>query len=94
MSLYELRSRQPLSAPALIAALDGWVDAGGSGTGAAEFLAEGGEVVAAFDLDQLLDYRARRPILDIVGGRLIDMEWPELAVRRTSRGGRDILVLT
>jgi hypothetical protein len=94
VGLYELRSREPLSAPALVAALDGWVDAAGCGTGAGEYLVNGGEVVATFDLDRLLDYRARRPVLDIVGGRLTGMEWPELSVRKVARGGRDILVLT
>jgi hypothetical protein len=94
VGLYELRSREPLAAPALVAALDGWVDAGGCGTGAAEYLARGAEVVATFDLDRLLDYRARRPLLDIVGGRLTGMEWPELTVRKVTRGGRDLLVLT
>jgi hypothetical protein len=94
MALYELRETSPLSQPALVSALDGWVDAGGSGTTAAEYLGRGGDVVAAFDVDALLDFRARRPVLDIVGGRLDRMEWAVLTVRRVVHGQRDVLVLT
>ncbi|HEX9235782.1 MAG TPA: PAC2 family protein, partial [Actinomycetota bacterium] len=94
MGLYEIRSRPSLTAPALVAALDGWVDAGGCGTGAAEYIAREGEVIAAFDVDALLDYRARRPILDIAQGRLTEIEWSELNVRRVAVGPRDLLILT
>jgi proteasome assembly chaperone (PAC2) family protein len=57
-------------------------------------LAAGGDVVATFDDDQLFDYRSRRPTLEIVDGRLAELTWPELTLRRTRLGERDILVLT
>ena len=41
-------------------------------------LADDGEVVATFDADRLFDYRARRPPLEIVDGRLTELTWPEL----------------
>jgi proteasome assembly chaperone (PAC2) family protein len=50
-------------------------------------------VVATFEPDQLFDYRARRPTLEIVDGRLAELTWPELVVRRTMAGERDLLVL-
>ena len=70
MSLYHLNEPTDLVAPTLIAAIDGWVDSGSAATTAAERLADHGEVVVTFDGDQLFDFRARRPTLDIVDGRL------------------------
>ena len=49
--------------------------------------------IAVFDADRLYDYRARRPTLEIADGRPDRLTWPELAVRRTRLGGRDLLVL-
>ena len=94
MTLYSLRPHAGLAAPALIAAFDGWVDAGGVATTAASFIADGGDVLAVFDTDALIDYRARRPTLDIEDGVLTEMTWPELTVRRVPAGSRDLLVLT
>ncbi len=83
-----------VDAPVLVAAFDGWVDGGRAGTMAAEQLAESGRVIATFDSDALFDYRARRPTLDIVDGRPIDLAWQELSLRSTRIGARDVLVLT
>ncbi len=94
MAIYRLHTEQALAAPALIAALDGWVDAGAAGTTAASFIAEDGDLVATFDSDALIDYRARRPTLDIHDGVLTGMDWPELTVRRRRTDRRDLLVLT
>ena len=85
---------EPLVAPALVAAFDGWVDAGGAASAAAQVVAEGGRIVAAFDADDLYDYRSRRPVLDIVDGTMRNLVWPDLTLRRVRRGGRDLLVLT
>ena len=82
MSLYHLNDPTDLVAPTLIAAMDGWVDSGSAATTAAERLADHGEVVVTFDGDQLFDFRARRPTLDIVDGRLSELTWPELTMRR------------
>jgi proteasome assembly chaperone (PAC2) family protein len=94
MSLYSLDDKTDLNAPVLVAAFDGWVDAGQAGTLAAEQLALGGTVVANFDGDQIYDYRARRPTLDIIDGTLMSLDWPELQLRTTSIGGRDLLILS
>jgi hypothetical protein len=50
-------------------------------------------LIATFDPDALFDYRARRPTLQIVDGRLAELTWPELVVRRVRFGERDLLVL-
>ena len=76
-----------------IAAFDGWVDAGSAATTALGILADEGDVVATFDADRLFDYRARRPPLEIVDGRLAALTWPELVLRHTRLDERDLLVL-
>ena len=78
MSTYRLEEAPELEAPVIVAALEGWVDAGSAGTVAASQLAENGSVVATFDADAIYDYRARRPTLDIIDGRPMHMAWPKL----------------
>lgn len=85
---------RPLVAPALIASFDGWVDAAAAASAAAATLAEGGTPVVTFDPDDLYDFRSRRPVLDIVDGRMTELRWPDLRIRHVERGGRDLLVLT
>jgi hypothetical protein len=94
MTLYHLRKHPDFDAPILVAAFDGWVDGGRAGTLAADQLAAEGQPIASFDGDRIYDYRARRPTLDIVDGKLIELEWPALQLIATKIGERDLLVLT
>jgi proteasome assembly chaperone (PAC2) family protein len=94
MSLYRIDAEPGFTAPVMVAALEGWVDAGSSGTTAAGQLAESGRLVATFDADAIYDYRARRPTLDILDGRPITLEWPQLTVTATTIEDRELLVLT
>jgi hypothetical protein len=95
MPLYTLADDLPtLDAPVLVAAFEGWVDGGRAGTLAAQQLASGGTPVATFDADAIFDFRARRPTLDIVDGKLVDLDWPALTVAASRVEGHDILVLT
>jgi hypothetical protein len=95
MPLFRRVGEVTLDGPILVAAFDGWVDAGSAGTLAArQLLGDASKVVASFDADQLFDYRARRPTLDIIDGTLQSLEWPELELRATRFGERDLLVLT
>ncbi|MGH2687649.1 MAG: PAC2 family protein [Actinomycetota bacterium] len=91
---YHLIADEPLTAPALVVALDGWVDAGSAGTLAAGYLARGGDKLVTFDPDAFIDYRARRPNLQIQDGVLTEMTWPEIAIYRVRHDKRDVLVLT
>ena len=93
MTLYDLRAPDDLVAPLLLAAFDGWVDAGAGATTALATLADEAEVVATFDADRLYDYRARRPTLEIVDGRPDRLTWPALTLRRVRLGDRDVLLL-
>lgn len=94
MSLFTLTDPPTLDAPVLVAALEGWVDAGGAGTTAAAQLTEGGRLVATFDADALFDYRVRRPTLDIIDGRPTHLDWPALRLTAVRHGERDLLILT
>lgn len=94
MPLYEIVGHAELRSPALVAALDGWVDAAAAATTAASWMADGGTVIVRFDTDELVDYRARRPDLEIQSGVLARMNWPELTIRHVVTEQRDILVLT
>jgi hypothetical protein len=94
MPLYRLQGSHELIAPTMIAALDGWVDAGSAATAAAARLAGEGDPVATFNPDLVYDYRARRPTLHIMSGRPGTLDWPELQIRHRRLGDRDLLVLT
>ncbi len=82
-----------LVAPVLIGAFDGWIDAAGAATGAANHLSSGTDVIATFDSDALTDYRSRRPVLDVIDGVLNHIAWPDVSIRRRHVSGRDLLVL-
>jgi proteasome assembly chaperone (PAC2) family protein len=94
VALYRLTEPKDLVAPTMIAAFDGWVDAGAAATTAAAQVGEGGDLVATFEGDLLFDYRARRPTLEIRDGRMASLTWRELTIRRRRIGERDLLVLT
>ncbi|MBM9460588.1 PAC2 family protein [Nocardioides sp. zg-536] len=73
----------------MIVALDGFLDAGSAGALACSHLARtgassaegGGVVVATFDVDQLHDYRARRPPMTFARDHYEGYEPPRLVVR-------------
>ena len=94
MTLYRLHTTPHLARPTLIAAFDGWIDAGSASTTAAGHIGADGDIVAGFDDDVLIDYRSRRPTLEIVDGRMSQLTWPEIALRHARPGGHDVLVLS
>lgn len=94
MALYRIDEEPGFDAPVLVAALEGWVDAGGAGTIAAGQLGEGGRRIATFDADAIYDYRARRPTLDILDGRPLTIEWPALTLTARTVEERELLILT
>lgn len=81
--LYDLEPDRPeLDRPVLVQALDGFIDAGSATRLARAHLLSTLEstVVARFDVDQLHDYRARRPPMVFVEDHWESYEAPELAV--------------
>jgi PAC2 family len=83
-----------LERPVILAAFDGWIDAAGASTAAVGEVAFDATALVEFDPDALFDFRSRRPVLDIVDGKLTDLGWPELTMRRARHGDRDVVVFT
>ncbi|WP_229069822.1 proteasome assembly chaperone family protein [Actinoplanes sp. DH11] len=95
--LYEVAGDLPaLDSPVLIQALTGFVDAGSAIQLARDHMLENleSEVVATFDLDQLLDYRSRRPPMVFVADHFESYEEPSLALHLvTDQLGTQFLLL-
>ena len=94
VTLYDMEDLGSLTAPVFITAFEGWVSAGSAGTVAADHLAGDADVVARFDTDELVDYRANRPSIDIHDGVPGAIQWPDISLRHQTLGGRDLLILT
>jgi len=86
----------------MVVALDGFLDAGNAGALACRHLVRtgasspdgGGVVVATFDVDQLHDYRARRPPMTFARDHYEGYEAPRLVVRLLhDNGGTPYLLL-
>jgi predicted ATP-grasp superfamily ATP-dependent carboligase len=99
--LYRLAAEQPaegdLERPVLLHALGGFIDAGFAGKLAADHLLETlpHRVIATFDVDQLYDYRARRPPMMFVEDHWESYESPELVLRAVrDHNGTEFLMLT
>ena len=97
MALFELHSRPPIDDPVvLITYFDGFIDAGGAASAAAQTILgeQRGDALATFDSEALLDYRARRPVMHLVDGINTRLSWPAIELYlRQDRTGRDILLL-
>ncbi len=74
--------RPDLARPVLVQALDGFVDAGSGRRLACEHLltALDSELLVSFDVDQLIDYRSRRPEMTFTSDHWDGYAAPELAV--------------
>ena len=90
--LYELAPDLPeLDGPVLVQALDGFVDAGAAKRLARTQLlgVHGGTVVATFDVDALLDYRARRPVMTFAEDHWADYSDPQLTITLLHDSAKD-----
>ena len=96
--LYEVTGDVPaLDGPVLLQALTGFVDAGSAIQLARENLLDNleSEVIATFDLDQLLDYRSRRPPMIFVADHFESYDEPSLALHLVKdQLGTPFLLLT
>ena len=77
-----MSTRPDLARPVLVQALDGFVDAGSGRRLAREHLlnALDSEPLVTFDVDQLVDYRSRRPEMTFTTDHWVGYAAPELAV--------------
>ncbi|GLX94464.1 PAC2 family protein [Herbidospora sp. NEAU-GS84] len=81
--LYRLDGDVPeLTDPVMLYHFEGFVDAGGAGRLAlGHLMAElDHRVVATFDVDRLIDYRSRRPIMVFDTDRWVEADMPELSL--------------
>ncbi|WP_018656892.1 PAC2 family protein [Actinomadura flavalba] len=96
--LYELDGDLPeLEGAVLLHSLDGFVDAGSTGQLVREHLLETLEhrVIARFDVDSLIDYRARRPMMTYDRDHWASYDAPELVLRLAQdEVGTSFLLLT
>ncbi|MEV5826239.1 PAC2 family protein [Spirillospora sp. NPDC052242] len=96
--LYELDTDLPaMTGPVLLHSLDGFVDAGSTGQLVREHILDALDhrVIARFDVDSLIDYRARRPPMTFDRDHWASYEAPELVVRLVhDETGTPFLLLT
>jgi hypothetical protein len=94
---YELLNDLPaLDSPVLVGTFTGWIDASGAAAAALAVLDAGTEArpLATFDPDLFIDYRARRPTMELREGVSTSLDWPEVTMKvgRTA-AGRAVLLL-
>lgn len=93
---YRRHPHRPLTAPVLLLATDSWVDAGFAARTAVAHVLERipTEPVVTFNSDDLIDFRSRRPTVQISDGVVTSLSWPEIQLRvGQDVGGSDLLVL-
>ena len=99
-ALYRFETDADHSVPrpgVLVVSLGAFVDAGQIQSVLGGHLLETGEpeVVASFDVDQLLDYRGRRPAMVFDTNRWVEYDDPTMLLHRlTDRDGQTYYVLT
>lgn len=94
---YRLHGALPeLTAPVLVGHFTGWIDASGAAHAALAQLdaVSAAHPIATFDPDLFIDYRARRPTMELREGVNTRLVWPEIVMKagRTEHG-QDLLLL-
>ncbi len=97
MTDYRLITDLPtLTDPVLVVMLTGWIDASGAAAAAMTALQDETDAIdlVSFDDDLYIDFRARRPILELRDGVATRLVWasPEMQYGQTA-GGRDVVLL-
>jgi proteasome assembly chaperone (PAC2) family protein len=87
--------RPELRNPLLVAAFEGWNDAGDAATAAADWLVEKSHAqrFASIDPDEHVDYQSRRPRVELVDGVARSIVWPAHEYYAAQFGNRDLVVL-
>ncbi len=96
-SLRWLAPKPELTEPVLVVMLTGWIDAGGAANAAVEAIEEegGASPVAEFDDDVYVDYRARRPTMELREGLHSVLHWERITLSvGHDQTGRDLLILS
>jgi hypothetical protein len=96
MALHRRTDLEVPPEPVLVVVLEGWIDAGLAASTAWATLSEQvhPELVATFDADQLIDFRARRPRLLLRDGENAGLTWLQPEIRSgVDRDGSGVLFL-
>lgn len=95
--LHWIAERPDLDAPTLVVMLTGWIDAGSAAANAMDAIASESDAtpIATFDDDLYIDFRARRPVMELREGLNSVLRWNRttLSVGR-DRTGRELLLLS
>jgi predicted ATP-grasp superfamily ATP-dependent carboligase len=93
----ELQSEGKLESPALIAAFEGWNDAGEAASGAISHLIEAWSAKPAGEIDpeDYYDFQVTRPVMDVSEGMTERLVWPttRLALARPPGLNRDLVLV-
>ncbi|WP_019202946.1 PAC2 family protein [Tsukamurella sp. 1534] len=92
-----MTSYPKLDRPVLIAAFEGWNDAGDSASGAVEHLelTWGAKLLTEVDSDDFYDFQVNRPTIKQIDGVTRAIEWPSttLSLCRPPKADRDVVLL-
>ncbi len=87
-----------LRAPAMVAAFEGWNDAGDAASSAVTFVngALGGRRFATIDPEEFYDFQATRPSIRFVDGVSRSVDWPDVQVHAARAPGapRDLVLVS
>lgn len=88
-------ARPELRRAVLVAAFQGWNDAGSAATDAVRWLERryAAQPMATLDAEEYLDFQAARPTVELVNGVVREIEWPALSFSHASIGDRDLVLM-
>jgi predicted ATP-grasp superfamily ATP-dependent carboligase len=88
-----IESTPRLATPTMIAAFQGWNDAGGAASLAAGYLriATSAERFALIDPDPFVDYQQTRPTVTLIDGQVRQVEWPDTEILASEQ--HDIVIV-
>lgn len=86
-----------LSGPVLLVMMSGWIDASGSAQAAVDAVADDAVAspIVEFDDDTYVDFRARRPVMELREGLHSVLHWERIQLAAGhDQTGRDLLILS
>ena len=96
-SVQWLGGRPEQDAPVLVVMLTGWIDAGGAAAEAMSAIREEAAAATflAFDDDTYIDFRARRPVMELREGVNTVLQWSTITMAAGhDRAGHDLVLLS
>ncbi|MEZ5217698.1 MAG: PAC2 family protein [Ilumatobacteraceae bacterium] len=96
-ALVQWYEQRPVRTPVLVVMLSGWIDTSGAAAAAMTALEHttSATTLARFDRDTFIDYRNRRPTMEIRDGVNSRLVWPDIELKAgVDLEGRDVLLLS